>query len=98
VHPGAGRAGGNGIAAEREHELRHQPLGVEAEVLPVLPHEGAGEDAAGQDVDAVLLEGLEETDADLRRLRHLVEVDAAQLTFPTQVFTEGGHVGNSRRL
>jgi hypothetical protein len=96
VHFAAGRAGGNGVAAECEHELRHQPLGIQAEILPVLPHKGAREDAAGEDVDAVLFEGPEETDADLRRLRHVVEVDAAQLPFPAEVFTEGSHVDGVR--
>jgi hypothetical protein len=73
------------LAAVRVHELRHQPLGIEAEVFRVLAHERAREDPAGQDVDAVLLEGLEEADADLRRVRHLAQIDPAQFPFAAEV-------------
>ena len=82
----------------RVHELRHQPLGVEAEVLRVLAHERAREDAAGQDVDAVLLEGLQEADADLGRVRHLAQIDSAQLAFAAEVLTEGCHGRRGARL
>ena len=84
------------LAAVRVHELRHQPLGIEAEVFRVLAHERAREDPAGQDVDAVLLEGLEEADADLRRVRHLAQIDPAEFPFAAEVFTERSHGRRAR--
>ena len=76
-------------------ELGDHPVGIEAEVLCVLAHEGTLEDAAGQDVHAVLLQGLEESHADLGRLRDVSQGHAAQLAFTAEVLTEGGHGGDS---
>src|SRR5262249_12258123 len=77
-----------GAVAVRVDELGGETLGVEAEMLGVLFYERATEDAAGQDLESILLERLQETDADLRRVRDLAQTDAAQLTFSSQRLTE----------
>ena len=58
------------------------PLRVEPEVQRVLPHERAREQATGQHLDAVLLERLQEADADLRGFRDVAQADATQLALP----------------
>jgi len=76
-------------------EFGGHPVRVEPDVTGVLFDEGAREDAPGQNVVAILLEGLKKTDADLRRLGDLVEADTSQLSLSAEGLAEG-HV--SRRL
>ena len=45
----------------------------------------------------VALERLQEPDADLGRLRHLAQIDPAQLAFAAEVVAEGGHGGFEAR-
>ena len=75
----------------RGREVGDRLVDVEAQEEGVLLHEGAREEAAGQDVDPVLLEGLEEAQADLRPFRDVAQADAAQLAFSPQILAERAH-------
>ena len=78
----------HGVGAD---EIRDRLVGVEAQEGGVLLHEGAGEEAAGQDVEPVLLEGLEEAQADLGAVRDLAQAHAAQFALPPQLLSERAH-------
>jgi hypothetical protein len=81
-------------------ELHRQPLGIQAQVLRELHHEGAAEDAPGQDVHSILLDRLEKADADLRGGRHVPKAHVPELALSAEVLAEGGHdrLGGSRGL
>src|SRR3972149_5474573 len=77
--------------AVSQQELGHHALGVEAEELRVLPHEGTREQAAGEDLHSVVLQGLQEAKADLGAVRDLPQADAPQLALSAKVPAKGRH-------
>jgi hypothetical protein len=72
-------------------------VGVEPEEERVLLDERAREEAAGQRFDAVLLERLQEADADLGAVGDLAQADAAHLALTSQLFREPAHRFRSSR-
>jgi hypothetical protein len=94
IRPEVGRCGGRALArraAVRVEVFRDQPIRVQTQIGGVLAHEGLGEDASRKHVRAVLLERLQEAQADVGRLGNVTQVDAAQLAFPAESLAEGGH-------
>jgi hypothetical protein len=75
----------------RFHEVRDRPLHVEPQEERVLLGERARKESSRERLDAVLLERLQEADADLGSGRDLAQADAAQLTFLPQLVTERAH-------
>jgi hypothetical protein len=72
-------------------EFGDQPIRVEPEVSRVLPNECARKETSRQDVHAVVLERLQEASADLGRLGHVAQADAAELAFATEAFAKRRH-------
>src|SRR4029077_12412432 len=73
-------------------EVGHQAFLVQSQVTGVLPHEGPREETAGEHIDAVQFEGLQETHADLGGVGDLPKADPAKLPLSTKVLAERSHI------